>query len=191
MAAAPIEIRGIEALGARLRALGDDAPNAVLRAIKRTRTTVMTRLARWVSGASGLPVRRVQRSIHGSQPNRSDPNVTITLWGGRDALIRYNAGIQRGAMPARAFRAKMPQGHVGFFERRPGQASLHAMPGRAVSKRIRPGVWHTLPIDEVGGPPFTSFITGVGLADLLQYGGDVFVKNLEAEITFREGRNAA
>ena len=186
-----IDVRGVDALASELRALGDEAPNAVLRALRRSRTTIMARLGRWVAQASGLPVRRVRKSIHGSQPQRGKPDVTVTLWGGRDPLIRYATSLQREGMPRSAFRAKMPHGHVGFYERRPGEASRRSMPGRARAKRIRPGVWHSLPIDEVYGPPFTAFISTVGLEDLLRYGGEVFKQNLEREIAYRAGKSAA
>ena len=175
----------------RLRAIGDAAPNAMLRAIRRTRTTVMTRMARIVSQAAGLPVRRVRRSIHATRPNLSDPDVLFTLWGGREALIKYARGIQQQALPPSAFRARMPEGHVGFFERRPGEASLKTRGGRAIATRIRPGVWHTLPIDEAYGPPFTTFLAGGVLEGLLREAGEVFQKNLEHEIAFREGQQPA
>ena len=41
-----IQATGTEDLQARLTALGDDAPNAVVRALNRTRTTVLTRVLR-------------------------------------------------------------------------------------------------------------------------------------------------
>ena len=57
--------------------------------------------------------------------------------------------------------------------------------------RIRPGVWHTLPIDEAYGPPFTTFLAGAALQQLLREAGEVFRANLEREIAFREGSQAA
>lgn len=184
--AAQIEIRGVEALGTRLRAIGDAAPLAVLKAMRRTRTTILTRLARWVSQASGIPVRSVRRSLHGSQPTFGDPNLTMTLWGSRHALISYATGIQQENLPPSAFRARMSAGGKSkslLLERRP-------LPSVRKS-RGRHGTTFNLPIRQPLGPELTSFITDVGLADLLRYGGDVFKKNLEHEISFREARSAA
>jgi hypothetical protein len=191
MATVAIDVSGVEELGDRLRGIGAAAPKAVLRAISRTRTTIMARMARIVAQGAGVPVRRVKRSIHGTKPSQADPNITLTLWGARAALIDYARGVQRGNMPPMAFRATMPGGHVGFFERRPGIASRKPMEGRAISKRVRPGVWHTLPIDEAYGPPLDSFLAGGQLEQLVREGGEVFRANLEREIAFREGQQVA
>jgi hypothetical protein len=192
--AVTIEVSGADVLAGRLRAIGDDAPKAVLRALTRTRTTIMTRIARIVAQASGLGVRRVRRSLHGSKPTFGDPTSLITIWGGRDKLIEYSRTIEKRelARAPGAFLARMPRGgHIGWFERRPGQLSVRSMPGRAKAKRIRPGIWHSLPIDEAWGPPFTEFVSGTALDAILREGGEVFRKNLEHEIAFRESRRAA
>ena len=186
-----IDVRGVNELAARLRGIGEEAPKAVLRAARRTRTTVMSRLARVVAQASGLPQKRIRRSLHGSQPTLADPKVEITLWGGRARLVDYKGSARSESLPTSAFRARMPRsGHVGFFERRPGQGSLKQRPGRAKATRIRPGVWHALPIDEVYGSPFTRFVTAAALAEILKMGGETFRANLERELAFRESRRS-
>ena len=177
-----IEVQGVPELEARLTALGNAMPLALVRAINRTRTAVLTRMLRWLVAATGVTQARIRRSIRSATASRARPAASISLFSGRAPLIQFNQAQQRTHLPPHAFRARMPRsGHVGFFERT----------SSAKSRRIRPGVWHTLPIREVMGPPFTDFLTGVGMADLLAYGGERLKVNLEHEIAFLESQQAA
>jgi hypothetical protein len=177
-----IQASGTQELQTRLTALGDDAPNAVVRALERASTTVTTRLLRWMVAATGLPLARIRKSMRRTKPARGLLESTITLYGGRSPLIKYRETVQRAHFPRSAFRARMPgSGHIGIFERRAG--SRH----RRVGEPFAP---HELPIDVVLGPAFTEFLTGVGLDDLLAYGGARLELELEREVAFRESRQA-
>lgn len=178
-----IQSTGTAELQARLTALGDDAPNAVVRALERTSTTVTTRLLRWMVAATGLPMARIRKSMRRTKPSRGLMESTITLYPGRSPLIKYREAVQREHLPARGFKRRMPgSGHVGFFQRSSG--SRHRRKGE-------PFAPHELPMEEVLGPAFTEFLTGTGLADVLAYGGERLELELEREIAFREQRGAA
>jgi len=178
MALLAIETSGIAELQARLNALGTDAPTAVIRAINKSRTNVMTRLLRWLVAATGLPQARLRRSMRSFTATRERPEAAITVYPGREVLIKFNQQQQREHLPPSGFRARMPgSGHVGYFERT--RTSVR-------KSRGRPGKTFNLPIDEVMGPPFTAYLTGVGMADLLAYGGERLRSNMEHEIAFIE-----
>lgn len=178
-----IQASGTQELQSRLTALGDDAPNAVIRALERSSVTVTTRLLRWMLAATGLPMARIRKSMRRTKPSRGLQESTVTLYGGRSPLIKYRATLHQAHLPPSGFKRRMPgSGHVGFFERASG--SRHRRKGE-------PFAPHELPITEVLGPAFTEFLTGVGLADLLAYGGERLELELEREIAFREQRGAA
>lgn len=191
-----IDVRGADAYATRLRDLAQQAPFAVLRAIRRTRSAVMAEWARAIAFPSGLDVKRIRKSMHGSQPSLTNPDVAITLWGGRSPLVKYGSAVQQRNMPGSGFvvrvrgASRSGTGHTGVFERRPGEASLRPIPGRAKATRIRPGVWHSLPIDEAYGPKLTEFGDAT-VASISRFGARAFVRNLEREIAFRESRRSA
>lgn len=190
-----IDVRGADQYADRLRALAKQAPFAVLRALRRTRSAILTEWGRALSALSGLPVSVVRKSMHGSQPSLEDPTVEITLWGGRSPLIKYSGYVQQREMPGSAFiatvrgAARSGGGHTGIFERRPGEASLTRRPGVAKATKIRPGVWHSLPIDEAYGPKLTEF-GRLTIPTIRRFGSAAFLRNLERELAFRESRAA-
>jgi hypothetical protein len=173
---------GIETLAARLHALGDDAPRAVVRALNRSRTTVMSRMLRSLAAATGLTQARLRKSMRSQKATLSRPEATINLYGGRARLIDFGRAQQRAHLPKSGFRARMPgSGHVGYFERAAG--SRHRRKGE-------PFYPHELPIREVYGPPFTAFLPDTTVAMLLALGGESLRVNLEHEIAFRAQRQA-
>lgn len=173
----------IEALTARLRGIEDEAPDAMVRALNRSRTAVLARLMKWLVAATGIRSARLRRSIRTTKATRQQLNASVSLYASRSRLIDYDQRIQRANLPAHGFKAKMPaSGHVGFFERAPG--ARHR-------RRGEPFAPHALPIREIMGPRFTEFIGEIGLADLLRYGGERLRIELERELAFRETRKAA
>jgi len=167
----------------RLEGLGREAPDAMVRALNRARTSVLARLLRWLVAATGIPSSRLRKSIRARGASRGQLQAVIALYGGKARLIDYDRRIQADKLPRHGFKARMPgSGHVGYFERAPG--SRHR-------RRGEPFAPHELPIREILGPAFTSFISDVGLQDLLKFGGDRLRIELERELTFREGRRAA
>ena len=177
-----VEPAGLNALATELRSLGDEAPRALLRALNRARTSVTTRVVHWLNSATGVPIMRIRKSIRSRGATMRRPEATVGIYGGRAPLILFGHDQQRRLMPAHAFRARMPaSGHIGIFQRAPN----------ARPRRIRPGVWHTLPIREVYGPPWTEFLTDVGLADLVAWGGERLRIELEREIAAVHDRHAA
>lgn len=176
-----VDAAGINALATRLHALGNDAPNAVLRALNRSRTSVTARLVRWLNAATGVPSTRLRKSIRSISANRMAPDARVILYGGRAPLVQFSEAHQRAHLPRGGFRARMPSGHIGYFQRTP--EARHRRKGE-------PYAPHALPITEVYGPPWTQFLTDVGLADLLKYGGERLKIELERELAYRESRAA-
>lgn len=179
------DVTGTAELQANLTALGADMPRVVMRSLNRTRVTVLTRLLRWLSGATGLTQARLRKSMRTVAPTPTRLETSITVYGGRDALIKYGKAVQRDHLPRSAFRRRMPRsGHVGFFERRGD--SRHRLRSRG-----EPFAPHELAIDEVMGPRITDFLTDVGLADVERYAEVTLVANLEREVAFRLSRQIA
>ena len=173
----------ITQLVARLQALGTQAPLATVRALNRARISVTARLVKWLTAATGIPSARLRKSMRSRAATRQDLSAAISLYAGRAPLIQYNRQIQMRGLPAGGFRARMPgSGHVGYFERAPG--ARHR-------RRGEPFAPHALPIREIKGPAFTSFISEIGFADLLKYGAERLRIELDRELNFREGQKAA
>lgn len=171
MADFDVSIKGQDELAKRLLDLGRDMPLVVARAVKRTAGTVQTAMIRQIMAATGLPRALIRQSINLTLATTRDPTSTLRLWGGRRPLIKFSASKRREFMPSRAFMATMPTGHKGIFERTPG----------ARAKQVRPGVWHSLPIREVLGPPLTEFAEPLALTALAH---EKLAANLEHEIQF-------
>jgi len=184
MAASLVSVKpgDIDALVARLRGIEGQAPDAMVRALNRARTTMLARLVKWLVAATGIRSARLRKSIRTTRASRQQLMASISLYGGRARLIDYERRIQTANLPPHGFKAKMPgSGHVGYFERAPG--ARHR-------RRGEPFAPHALPIREIMGPAFTDFIGEIGLADLLRYGGERLRIELERELSFREQKAA-
>jgi Prophage minor tail protein Z (GPZ) len=178
-----VDTTQLNALVVRLEAIGREAPDAMVRALNRARTSVLARLIRWIHTVSGIPSNRIRKSIRTEQATRARLNALISLYGGRARLIDYNRRFHMDYLPPSGFKARMPaSGHVGYFVRAPG--ARHRRKGE-------PFAPHNLPIRELMGPRFTDLLSDVGLADLLRYGSERLKIELEREIAFRESRRQA
>lgn len=172
------EVRGLEEIRRGLDALGREAIVAVVRAINRTQGRVRTRLIRWVVAATGVRPTRVRKSMQVRRATRGHPEALVSLHAGRVRLGEWSETARARHMPTDAFwvrRGTRAGGTTGgIFERHP----------RARARRIRPGVWWTLPIRPVFGPPLTEVLTDVGLSDLVSWGGRALREQLEHEIAY-------
>lgn len=178
-----VDTSQLNALSVRLEALGREAPDAMARALNRARASMLTRMVRWITAASGIPNNRVRKSIRTEQATRAKLQSRIDLYGGRARLIDYNRRLQTEHLPRSGFKARMPaSGHVGYFVRAPG--ARHR-------RRGQPFAPHALPIRELLGPRFTELLSDVGLADLLRFGSERLRTELEREIAFRQAKRAA
>lgn len=167
-----ISIHGHEELAQRLLGLGRDMPLVMVRAVKRTAGTVQTAMIRQIMQASGLQRALVRQSINLKLATAQDLSSLIRLWPGRRPLIKFSAAKRRELTPTSAFRATMPSGHEGIFQRKHG----------ARAKRVRPGVWHSLPIEEVQGPPMTELLGSP--SPFVSLANDRLLRNLNHEIEF-------
>lgn len=178
-----IETTGTRETAAELTALGAQAPLAAARALNRTRVGVMALLLRTLNDVTGLPQARLRKSMRTFAATPERLETTITVYGGRDPLIKYAPAVQTQHLPERGFKRRMPgSGHVGYFERAPG--SRHRRKGE-------PFAPHELPIHEIYGPRITEFITDATLADIEAYGTERLAAEMAREVNFRLSKQGA
>ena len=167
----------IDALTARFRAIGDEGPAAVVRAVNRANLAVLTQFVHRVEAATGIENKRVRKSMRARPSTLADFQASVSLYGGRSALTNYSPRIVSELMPPDSFPAKMPgSGHVGIFQRAPG--ARHRRKGE-------PFAPHALPIREVMGPPFTEFIGAGAVRELVAFAEVRLRKEMENEVNFR------
>jgi hypothetical protein len=167
----------IDALRDRFRAIGDEGPAAVVRAVNRTNAVVLGRVVETVAGATGMKDARVRKSIRARSATLADFKASVSLYGGRGRLIDYSPRIISEHIPRDGFTAKMPgSGHVGVFQRAPG--ARHRRKGE-------PFAPHQLPIREVMGPAFTEFIGGGAVREIMTFAQNRLRKEMENEVNFR------
>ncbi len=130
------------AVEAGLKALGDDAPKAVMRAINRTLGNVRTAMTRAVAQSLGIKQATVRARLH--TVHAHETRLQGQIWADAKPLplLMFRA---RGPEPSRgrgpgvtastptkryphAFIATMPSKHRGVFERVPGQFMFRRKP---------------------------------------------------------------
>lgn len=119
----PIQVR-IDTRDAALAvfALGDAMPRVGARALNRVVQRERTLLRRAISGASGIPVRRVSPTVTMQRATPQTLESRLQVGRRRFPLILFGpplraAGMQRAGQPL-AFEQIMPSGHRGIFQRR-------------------------------------------------------------------------
>jgi hypothetical protein len=193
-----ITLEGAEDLRARLEALGQEGPRAIVRAVNRVASQGRTQVTRTITRLVRLPASRVRRNIAIDRATFQRQTAVLRIVGHWLPLIlfapsarrsqravRLPAGVPvRPSLPTPAFVATMPSGHTGIFKRR--------LPTR--SRRGRPRGSPALPITQLFGPSIPELIgpqvPGLEL-DLRQQLRDRLEHEITQLATKRANRGAA
>lgn len=165
--------------------LKNNAPYAIVRALNRSADSGKVTMVREMSRDVGLKVSDVRDQVTVSPAHTQRLAAQIMTTGKRIALEKFGA---KGAIPSRgrgngvsykigsirkslpnAFRARMPSGHIGVFERTPGKFMRSNPRRQAIHEKFGPSLPHV----------FRKF-RAVGLARMKEQ----LIKNLRHEFRF-------